>query len=297
MMRGLAWAEARRLTYHPAVLAGFVAAAFLSLPRWFGGQSPPEQWLTQTYEQLTLFWAPLHLGAFVAGAMVALRGGGERIDEMFAARPVDAVQRTRALFLAGIVPMGYTAALVVVNVLLVVAAGGMPLGSPAVIVYPTVVDVIYAVSLTGAAYAGGIVVARTVPSPVFTFLSGLAATWIFFGLYWISGWFPAYFLTPYVSPLSGVVTDNPTGAPVVYFDVHLAEWLEVVRDTDVVFWRAVYLCGVTLLLTAYGLRQSGRPARTRGLWLIGAFLALGGFLLQIPAYSGTWSLLGSWWDF
>ncbi|XVV08442.1 hypothetical protein ACQP2X_26730 [Actinoplanes sp. CA-131856] len=297
MIRTLAWAEGKRLVRSPAVLAGVTAAAWLALPSWLDGRPPGTPGSTQTYEQLTLLLAPLHLGAFIAGALLAIRDEKESIVESLVARPLSPARRTQALILAGVVPVACTAALVTVNWLLVAAAGGIPTGHPEPALFvPTVVDAVYVVSLTGLAYTAGIAFARTVPSRVFTVVAGVAITWIFFFYYWMSGWFPAYFLTPYASPISGVRSDGVSRGPIAYFEGYIGGWFEIVRDTDLVFWRAVYFAGLALLLAAHALRRSDRRARVGRLVTTEALLAVGGFLLQITAYSGSWALLGSWWE-
>jgi NAD(P)-dependent dehydrogenase (short-subunit alcohol dehydrogenase family) len=300
-VRALARTEARRLLRHPALLIGAAVSAWLALPRWFAGHQPEAQWSTQTYEHLTLFWAPLHLGAFIAAALTALRERDDTTAEVFAARPLGYLHRTQAMIIAGVAPVGLSAVLVTVNWLLVINAGGTPTGEPPVSLDPTAVDAVYVTCLTGVAYIAAIAVTRTIPSRVFTIVSGTAIAWIFLYFYWMSGGFPFYFLTPYVSPISfvnlGSVPADTTQFAIVAFDPYRGGWIGIVRDTDLVLWRTVYLIGVAFLLAAHALRWSDRTARTARLTLIGTLLAVGGFLLQVPAYSGTWSLLGSWWSF
>jgi hypothetical protein len=297
-VRALARVEARRVMRHPALLIGAAAATYLSLRGWIAGRPPEAAWPTQTYEQLTLLWSPLHLGAMLAATMVALRPRGDAAAEMLAVRPLGERHRTAALLLAGTVPMAVTAAVITVNWLLIADAGGIPTGFPEpVILFPTVADAAYAICLTGSAYAAGIALARAYASRLLSTVLGSVFAYVFFLHYWTTGWLPVYFVVPYVSPMSAVPPDgSPTDLPISQIGGG-GGWLALVRDTDLVACRAVYIAGVGVLLTAFALRRSDRDSRIRPLVVLGSILATGGVLLQFPAYSGAWAMLGSWWSF
>ncbi|MCO8270771.1 hypothetical protein M1L60_09205 [Actinoplanes sp. TRM 88003] len=280
--------EARRLLRHPALLIGAAAAAWLALPRWITGQPPEAQWDAQTYEQLTLLWSPLHLGAFVAATLTALRPGDGATAEMFAARPLGGRHRTLAQLVAGAIPMALTAVVVSLTWLLIADAGGIPTGFPVPVnLYPTVADAAYVIGLTGAAHAAGIALAHTTRSRLLNVVVGLIFTYIFFFMYWLTSFFPVSLLSPFVSPVSAGKTSYwGTPEPI---SSNGDGWYAIVRDTDFVACHTVYVAGVGVLLAAHALRRSDPEYRPRRLVLIGGLMAVSGFLLQVLTYSGAWS--------
>jgi hypothetical protein len=93
------------------------------------------------------------------------------------------------------------------------------------------------------------------------------------GLSCILGANPGYFLAPYATSLRPVdlgedfTVDQLAGSsnsrprnPTCNPESH---WWPVVRDSELVGWRNLYLIGLALLLAAYAVRRSGHCCRRR----------------------------------
>jgi hypothetical protein len=296
----LSIAEGKWLLRHPVLLAGAALGALLSIQPWLAGE-PAQDWETQNYLTFLLGWAPLYFAALGTANLAALRERETTTAEMFRSCPTRYNQRTLALLSAGLVPTALAAVLAAIQLRVIAKAGGITVGDRLVRLTPTVVEMALVPATTAAAFACGVALARTVRSRAFGAILAAVATYMFFAGFWLFGWFPAYFVTPYVTSLRSLdLGENLTveertntgalGAPI--YDIGTGHWSVLVRDVAIVGWHITYLIGLALLLTAYAIWRSGHDRRIRWLLLPGAVLAIGGLALHMATLGGPFA----WWE-
>lgn len=296
----LAAAEATRLARDPLLLLAAILSAVLAIAPWLDGH-PHQAWSTQTYTHLAGFALPLYFAAFVVANLAATRERESTTAETFRSTPTRPAERTVALLLAGIVPVGITTAIATAQLAFIASAGGIEVGDQAafVTVTPTLIEALLAPAITATAYTGGLAVARTVQSPAVGVVTGGAATYLLTFLYWMYGWFPGYFLAPYATALRRIdlgrdvsPTESSTWDMLHAPNAYDPNWYGITREVDRLGWHIVYLVGIATLLAAYAIRRSGRDPRAA--WLLGAGLALTitGVALQLITHRGPFPWLG-----
>jgi hypothetical protein len=290
----LSIAEAKRLLRHPVLLAGAALGSWLSIQPWLHGE-PIQDWPTQNYEVFLISWAPLYVAAFIAANAAALRERETTTAEMFRSTPTRYTERTIALLAAGLAPTTLAAMLAAIQLGAIAQAGGITVGNQLLSVIPSAVEMALVPATTAVAFACGVALARTIRSRVFGVTIAAVGTYVFFVMFWLSVWMPAYFLTPYATSLRAVglgqelVVGDLTKLQIVnapVYDYDWSRWSVVIRDVDLVGWHNVYLIGLALLLSAYAVRRSGRDWRVRRLLLPGVALTIGGLALHMANFGG-----------
>jgi hypothetical protein len=272
---------------NPALLAGAALGVALAIPPWLNGE-PKQTWLAENYEQLTLYWAPLYLGAFLAANMAALRERDTTTAEMFRASPVRYCERTLALLGAVVVPTVLAAVLAWVQLSVISDAGGITVHRTRLT--PSPIEMALVPAITAVSFISGVAVARTVRSRTVGAVGGASATFLLFFMYWLLNWLPAYFLHPYLTALGTVDLGTSLAEgerqqwdPIPPGELH-PNWWAIERDVSLVGWHILYLGGVALLIAAYAVRRSGRDLRVRWVFVPGAVATIAGMTLQIAAF-------------
>jgi uncharacterized membrane protein len=283
----LAVAEGKRLLLNPALLAGAALGVALAILPWLNGE-PKQTWLAENYEQLTLYWAPLFFGAFLAANLAALRERETTTAELFRASPVGYCERTLALLGAVLVPTVLSAVLVWVQLSVISDAGGITVHRTRLT--PSVIEMALVPTITAISFISGVAVARTIRSRTVGAVGGAFATFLLFYMYWLLNWLPAYFLHPYSTALRTVDLGTSLAAgerqqwdPIPPDEWH-PNWWAIERDVSLVGWHILYLAGVALLTSAYAVRRSGRDRRVRWMLVAGAVLTILGMTMQIAAF-------------
>jgi hypothetical protein len=288
----LSIAEAKRQLRHPVLLGGAALAAWLSIQPWLHGE-PVQDWENQNYMIFLLTWAPLYLAAFIAANTAALRERESTTAEMFRSAPTRYSDRTLGLLAAGLVPTALAAVLAAIQLGVIAHAGGITLGNQAVQLTPTAVEMALVPATTATAFTLGVALARTIKSRAFGAILAAAGIYMFIVMFWVFGWFPAYFLAPYATALRPVDLGQDISAndlarwQVIHSpETYDSHWYAIVREIGIVGWHNVYLIGLALLLAAYAIRRSGRDRRVGWLLLPGAALTIGGLALHMATFGG-----------
>jgi hypothetical protein len=279
--------EGKRLLRNPVLLAGAACGVALTILRYGEGE-PAQPWDSFNYTALSLYWAPLYLGAFVAANMAALRERETTTAETFRASPVSFSERTLALLGAGLVPTALATVLSALYLGVIAGAGGATVHGARLT--PSIIEMALIPAITATSFVSGVALARMIGSRTVGVIWGSFATFTLYYIGWIWGWFPAYFVTPYATSLRAVPLGTAISAdareqwdPIPPDEHHPIGWA-IERDVGIVGWHIAYLAGVTLLLAAYAVRRSGPDRRIRWMLVSGAVLTIAGLALQMAAF-------------
>lgn len=290
-LTALARIEARRLVRHPVLLAGVVATLVQETSLLW--DIPTNRWADDAYSSMAT-WTFLIAATFIVATLAATRDREDTTAETFRAVAPSQRDRTVALLLAGLVPVALAAALSLYVAVLVIRAGGIPVGEArgTGLFRLSAAEIASPVAQTAAAFAAGVATARVTRSRAVGVVVGVVGSFFLVDGFWLWSWFPAAFLTP-VSlapraahalgsfPSREVLQQSPLlDLPDSYDPQFYAVQMEVAR----VGWHGVFLVGVTLLFAGLALaRSSGTRWHPLRLVLAGAVVAALGFAMQIWA--------------
>ncbi len=195
----LAWAEARRLLLHPVLL---VATAWIAVAvGWEYRHGPPDiSWSVEGHTDFASSWTPLYAAAFLVANLAALRDRESTTAETFRAVPTARTERTLALLLAGLIPVGVAAIVATYAWVVIARAGGIPVGSSSgyAEIVPSVVELCSSSSDHGRRFRCRRRDRENHPLPrPRRAARKLRQHHIRRPRYWVWMWFPAYFLMPF----------------------------------------------------------------------------------------------------
>lgn len=290
-LTALARVEARRLARNPVLILGFLVLLVQETSLLW--DIPANRWANDAYSRMASS-SFLIAATFIVAALAAMRDREDTTAETFRAVAPTERDRTVALLLAGLVPVALAAAVSLYVAVLVVRAGGIPVGegrglglfrlSPAEIAHPVV--------QTAAAFAAGVATARIVRSRAVGVVVGVLGSFFLVEGFWLWSWFPAAFLTPDALaprltqdlgafPSREVLQQTPLlDLPDSYDPDFYAVQMEVGR----VGWHALFLVGMTMLFAGLALtRSSGTRWHPLRLVIVGGVVAALGFTMQLWA--------------
>jgi hypothetical protein len=288
----LAGMEMRRAGRNLLLWLGTAGCAALAWPRWLSGAEPHSASATENYEIWTWSPGPLYMAAFLAANAVALRERPATTAELFVNTPVGRTLRTVGVLTAAVVPAGFGLAVVLVNLALIVRAGGITVGSaPYTTAWaPALAEVVVVPVTAGLAWASGVAMARTIGSRAVGAVVGVVGTYMTV-TFWLWNWFPGYLmavvrtsLVPHDLGTAPTRTDLAVWPAVELPGRRGERFRGLERDLPLFAGHLIFLVGLTVLLAGWALVRSGPERRSRWVLAVGGALVLGGLLAQLLTY-------------
>jgi hypothetical protein len=298
----LALAEIRYTLRSPLLWAALVLHAFLAWAPRLNDTLRSHINVTDEYSLWDhLFATPLVLAAFFVGNAAGLRERPTTTSEMFSPTPAARWDRTVGVLSGSVVPAVMALTVTSVQVALIAADGGLPLGDPphATQLPPTPLEALGIPLFAACAFVAGVALARVVRSRAIGAMVGVIGGLALFGAFWL--WYirpMAYVALSRNALVTHDLGEAPSADELARYvavdepDRFVPSYVGFERDLTFYSVHLVFVVGVIGVLAGIALLRSGRDRRTWWVLAAGTVLAVASVLWQVLVFDGPIEWLG-----